>query len=184
MRGNEKTRRAETRPGAFEGGENMSHVSSWGVFGNGKKHFRCIQPGRFRGGREKHVSRFQLERFREWKKTLPMYPAGAFSRGRRTTCLTFPAGAFSRGERQTRLRFFLSPWTPLFFHAEASGGWVVSVYVYCATFRRKSSPENGLVLAPGSSAHKYLWASARPLPSGSFASRCALGALRLAWQPN
>ena len=96
---------------------------------------------------EKSAAHSVLLRF---LRTHPFSPAGTFSREWEKTQRRFPAEAFS-GERQTRSRFFLSPWTPSFFHAEspgwldrslgteASGGWVVSVYGYCAASRRKNT---------------------------------------------
>ena len=129
--------------------------------GHGKKHFRCFQPGRFRG------------------------------MGKNTADVSSP----DLGERQTRSRFFLSPWTPSLFHAEVRAGWVGPDYRsvrWLGSFRLrllrpcsagKTSAEHRLSARSRLIRPQILWASARPLPSGSFASRCALGAQRLAWHP-
>ena len=131
--------------------------------GNGKKHGRCFQPERFRGGMGKN---------------------------------TADVSDLDLGGETNALALFSLPLNPLVFSCrkvrwmgrsrstEASGGWVVSFYGYCAAFRRKNTA--GKPLSARSRLIRPQILADRPLglqPSGSFASRCALGAMRLAWHP-
>ena len=85
----------------------------------------------------------------------------------------FPALTWGRDKRAHA--FFSPPEPLLFFTQKGLAGWIVPHYrrvvwlgKFCACIviaplsGGRTPPENGLVLAPGSSTRKYLWASARP----------------------